>query len=86
MRLKPASHSRQLSITSPAQNTLYFSSNEGQGISFKFDTVLPASSSQQEVFLEVKHIVLAALSGFNGTILSYGQASGDTGTVSRSTT
>ena len=78
VRLRPAAEGSPCSIaTSSATSLAYSGSAEGSGTVFSFDRVFPAAANQEAVFSEVKHIVNAALSGFHGTIVSYGQVASD---------
>ena len=65
-------------------NTLTFkSSKEKNTYKFAFDRIFPPSSTQTEVYeFGVKGIIESVLSGYNGTVLAYGQtASGKTYTM-----
>jgi hypothetical protein len=54
----------------------------GGSKTFHYDKVFDQSSTQQQVYQSIEPIVSGILSGFNGTILSYGQtASGKTHTM-----
>ena len=65
-------------------NTLTFkSSKEKNTYRFAFDRIFPPNSTQTEVYeFGVKEIIESVLSGYNGTVLAYGQtASGKTYTM-----
>lgn len=66
---------------------LFYPANDAPNfLKFEFDHVFPGSASQEDIFSQVaKPIVDDAVSGFNGTILAYGQtASGKTYTITGS--
>lgn len=42
-------------------------------LDFAFDRVFTESSTQADVYKSVRHVVLAVMEGFNGTLLTYGQ-------------
>ncbi|MCJ1305143.1 hypothetical protein MMC08_007957, partial [Hypocenomyce scalaris] len=63
------------------EDTVAFSSPETSN-NFTFDRIYGESSSQEELFQDVKPIVHAVLNGYNGTVLAYGQTgSGKTHTL-----
>ena len=43
--------------------------------SFNFDKVFGADCTQMDIYTEVKTVVDSVMSGFNGTIMAYGQTS-----------
>lgn len=43
--------------------------------SFKFDRVFGTNTTQIEIFNEVKGVIHSVMTGFNGTIMAYGQTS-----------
>ena len=67
--------------SSLAEDTVCFSSQEFSN-NFTFDRIYGETSTQEDIFLDVKPIVHAVLNGYNGTVLAYGQTgSGKTHTL-----
>jgi len=46
-----------------------------EGRSYYFDKVFGESSTQENIYESVEHIVTGVMSGFNGTLMAYGQTS-----------
>ena len=62
-------------FTSPTSLTFH-STKEKNNYKYNFDRIFPPSSTQQEVYdFGVKGIIDSVLSGYNGTVLAYGQTS-----------
>lgn len=49
--------------------------NIGRDLDFQFDHVFGESSTQEQIFGAVRHVVQGVMEGFNGSLLAYGQVS-----------
>eukprot|EP00984_Skeletonema_dohrnii_P024375 scaffold13495_cov92-Skeletonema_dohrnii-CCMP3373.AAC.1 len=68
--------------TSSAEGTVSIADHQQGGSSFTYDAVFGPESQQIDIFESVKGIVDAVVSGYNGTIVAYGQtSSGKTHTI-----
>ena len=89
VRIRPAlTATPRCTVTATSGTGLTFSSLDCYKKTFHFDHLLPASSSQDDVFRAVGEPLCAALlDGFNGTVFSYGQTgAGKTYTMFGATT
>jgi len=70
------------SSASSAEGTVSIADHQQGGSSFTYDAVFGPESQQIDIFESVKGIVDAVVSGYNGTIVAYGQtSSGKTHTI-----
>ncbi|RYG56707.1 hypothetical protein EON66_02220 [archaeon] len=68
----------------PRGTKLGFTKREQPPVRFTFDTVFGPRSTQEDIFMEVNHLVQSALDGYNVCLFSYGQTgSGKTHTMVR---
>jgi hypothetical protein len=54
-------------------NQVTYSSDYSDKKSFSFDKIYGVDTTQDEIFAKVENVIDSILSGFNGTILAYGQ-------------
>ncbi|KAK1736390.1 kinesin family protein [Skeletonema marinoi] len=70
------------SSSASAEGTVTIADHQQGGSSFTYDAVFGPESQQIDIFESVKGIVDAVVSGYNGTIVAYGQtSSGKTHTI-----
>lgn len=80
--IKEQASSEESSLSGSAEGTVSILTDQQGPSSFTYDAVFGPESQQIDIFESVKGIVDAVVSGYNGTIVAYGQtSSGKTHTI-----